>query len=90
MTIFKGAVSVYTLLLLFLFPHSLAAEPASVFYFSPNCVEAQKHVAALRLNKAAQLLSEEKTANPNNAAVYFLENYVDFYRLVTSQDFSII
>lgn len=90
MTIFKKAISVYTLLLFFIYAGPLQAKPSSVFYFSPNCIEAQKHIASLRLNKAAQLLAQEKAENPNNAAVYFLENYIDFYRIVTSQDISIL
>jgi hypothetical protein len=87
---FKRAITVYTLLLFFVCPFSVSAETNSVFYFSANCIEAQKHIASLRLNKAAQLLAEEKTTHSNNAAVFFLENHVDFYRIVTSQDFTLI
>lgn len=87
---FKGAITVYALLLFFVSPLFIRAETNSVFYFSANCIEAQKHIASLRLNKAAQLLAEEKATHGNNAAVFYLENAVDFYRIVTSQDFALI
>lgn len=74
-------------LFLFLF-HASKAAVQSVFYLSPPCLEAQKHIAALRLVKARQILSEEKKAHPNNAAIGLLENYIDFYRIATSLDFS--
>jgi hypothetical protein len=78
---------VIMMLFLFLF-YGVQAKETSVFYYSNACVEAQKHIAALRLNKAAQILSDEKKAQPNNAAVLLLENYIDFYRIVTSLDYS--
>lgn len=59
-----------------------------MFFFSPPCVEAQKHIAALRLNKALQVITEEKKVHPNNAALVLLENYIDYYRIVTSLDFT--
>lgn len=83
----KGTALCYTVLFLFYF-HIAGAEVQSVFYFSQPCIEAQKHIAALRLTKAQQILTEEKKAHPNNAAIGFLENYIDFYRIATSLDFS--
>lgn len=83
----KGAKWVITLLLLFLCP-MVWAETQSVFFFSPTCVEAQKHIAALRLNKAELLLAQEAKDHPNNAAVALLQNSILFYRMVTVQDFS--
>lgn len=87
MNIVKGAIRVITLLLLFVVKSN--AETQTVFYFTPGCVEAQKHIAALRLSKASALLGEEKKAHPNNAAVTLLENTLDYYRIVTSQDFAL-
>jgi len=81
----EGARMVYTLLLLFLCPF-VKADIQHHFYFSPVCVEAQKHISALRLNKAEQLLAAEKKLHPDNVAIPFLENYIDYYRLITSQD----
>lgn len=81
----KGARLVYTLLLLFLCPF-VQADTQHHFYFSPVCIEAQKLISALRLNKAEQLLAAEKKLHPDNVAIPFLENYIDYYRLITSQD----
>lgn len=89
MKFYQGAIMVFAFLLLFILPRA-NAETHSVFYFSTNCIEAQKHIASLRLNKATQLLATEKKAHPNNAAIAFLENYIDYYRILTSQDFSLI
>lgn len=87
MNIVRRAITVFTLLLFFVMDSG--AETQTVFNFTPGCVEAQKHIAALRLNKAALLLAEEKKAHPNNAAIVLLENSLDYYRIVTSQDFSL-
>lgn len=84
----KGTVLFITaLFLLFYIP--ARAEKQSVFYYSQACVEAQEHIAALRLDKARAILAREKITAPNNAAICFLENYIDYYRIVTSQDFSL-
>ena len=83
----KGARLVITLVLLFLCQF-VKADTQHHFYFSPVCIEAQKHIAALRLNKAQQMLSAEKKLHPDNVAIPFLENYIDFYRTITSQDYS--
>lgn len=84
----KGTVLFLHVLFLFFFT-VVKAEKQSVFYYSQPCIEAQKHIAALRLGQAGQILEEEKKLHPNNAAIGFLENYIDFYRIVTSQDFSL-
>ncbi len=83
----KGARMVITLVLFFLCL-IVKANIQHHFYFSPVCLEAQKHIASLRLNKAQQLLSAEKKLHPDNVAILFLENYIDYYRLITSQDYS--
>lgn len=79
----KGAKLVFTVLLLFFMP----ATYASVFFYTPGCIEAQKHIASLRLAKAEQILAVEAKANPNNAAIPFLQNSVDFYRIIAEQSF---
>jgi tetratricopeptide (TPR) repeat protein len=84
----KGTVLFLHVLFLFFFT-AAKAEKQSVFYYSQPCIEAQKHIAALRLGKAKEILDEEKKLHPNNAAIGFLENHIDFYRIVTSLDFSL-
>lgn len=80
----KGAKLVCTVLLLFF----VRASFASVFFYTPGCVEAQKYIASLRLAKAEQLLTTEAKAHPNNAAIPFLQNYLDFYRIIAEQSFT--
>lgn len=53
---------------------------------SPNLLEAQKHIASLRLDKGKAYVEAEKKANKFNQAVYFFENYIDFYRALCLQN----
>jgi tetratricopeptide (TPR) repeat protein len=62
---------------------SVSARPA--FRFTPGCTEAQQHIRCLRLEKARILLRAERAADPENVAVDYLENAVDFYYLLASQ-----
>jgi hypothetical protein len=52
---------------------------------SPNLLEAQKHIAALRLDKGKALVEAEKQANKMNMAVHLFDNYIDFYRIICLQ-----
>jgi len=61
-----------------------AASPY-VFLLSPNLLEAQKHIAALRLDKGKALVEAEKQANKMNMAVHLFDNYIDFYRVLCLQ-----
>lgn len=56
-----------------------------VFILSPNLLEAQKHIAALRLDKGKALVEAEKQANKSNMAVHLFDNYIDFYRILCLQ-----
>lgn len=58
-----------------------AASPYT-FVLSPNLLEAQKHIAALRLDKGKALVEAEKQANKMNMAVYLFDNYIDFYKVL--------
>lgn len=60
---------------------------------SPNLLEAQKHIAALRLDKGKALVEAEKQANKMNMAVYLFDNYIDFYKvlcLYKKEDFLVL
>ncbi len=52
---------------------------------SPNLLEAQKHIAALRLDKGKAFVELEKQANKMNMAVHLFDNYIDFYRILCLQ-----
>lgn len=68
--------------LLFFFPLHAATE----FVFTPGCQEAAVLISRLNLKSATALLEQEKKLRPNNCAVDYLENYIDFYTLITLQD----
>ncbi|TKC12672.1 tetratricopeptide repeat protein [Pedobacter polaris] len=55
------------------------------FDFNANCLKAYQSIFELKLNTARQLIAAEKKAHPNNSIVPFLENYVDYYYLLTTE-----
>src|SRR5690606_17267920 len=63
-----------------LFPGALFAK----FDFNANCQKAYGLIFELKLNAARQLVALEKKGNPNNSIVPLLENYIDFFQLLTS------
>lgn len=56
------------------------------FDFNPNCVKAYQNIMALKLNTARALINAEKKKNPNNSIPYLLDNYVDYFNLITSEN----
>lgn len=70
------------LCLLFCLPGAAYAN----FDFNANCLKAYQCIFELRLNSARQLISAEKKAHPRNAIVPLLENYVDYFYLITSEN----
>lgn len=56
------------------------------FDFNTNCFKAYQAVFELRLNTAKQLIAAEKRVHPDNAIVPLLENYVDYFYLITSDN----
>jgi len=55
------------------------------FDFNANCLKAYQNIFELKLNTARQLIANEKKARPNNAIVPLLENYVDYFYLLTTE-----
>jgi hypothetical protein len=80
--IFQRASSL--VLMLFLF--ASASAQTYTFQYTPACLEAQQYISLLKLNQAKVILQKEKLAHPNNTAVDYLENYIDFYTLISSQN----
>lgn len=64
----------------FLFPQALYAN----FDFNANCLKAYQQIFELKLSNARQLLLAEKKINPENGIVPMLENYIDYFYLLTS------
>ena len=71
--------------LLFFISRNLIAQNTE-YLFNGNCIEAAKNISLLKLKTAAAILNQERIIHPNNCAVDYLENYIDFYELITSQD----
>ncbi|MES2829132.1 MAG: tetratricopeptide repeat protein [Bacteroidota bacterium] len=86
-TIFKKAgLTGFFLFLLLFFPGRGYAN----FDFNANCLKAYDNIFSLKLGAARQLIAAEKRANPQNGIIPLLENYVDYFYLLTSdnkQDF---
>src|ERR1700753_1119251 len=54
--------------------------------FNAGCQEAYRSIIQLRLDEGSRLLDAEKKRDPNNLIPYFLDNYVDFFRLFFNED----
>jgi len=56
------------------------------FDFNANCVNAYQNILSLKLNTARILISAEKRKNPSNSIPYLLDNYVDYFSLMTTEN----
>ncbi|TDQ09547.1 YfgM family protein [Pedobacter metabolipauper] len=66
----------------------LLAIPTSVFAnfdFNSNCLKAYQQIFELKLSSARQLIVAEKKLNPKNTIVPLLENYLDYFYLLTNE-----
>jgi len=68
------------LLLILVNPQALFAN----FDFNTNCLNAYRSIFELKLGNAKAYISTEKKQHPNNSIIPLLENYVDYFTLVTS------
>jgi len=55
------------------------------FDFNSNCLKAYKSIFELKLGNARAYIATEKKQHPNNSIIPLLENYVDYFTLVTSE-----
>ena len=53
------------------------------FDFNANCLKAYHAIFELKLGQAKQLITAEKKVHPRNAIVPLLENYIDYFQLIT-------
>ncbi|CAM4193185.1 hypothetical protein SAMN06265348_106245 [Pedobacter westerhofensis] len=73
----------YTVFCLFIaLPNTVLAN----FDFNANCLKAYQLIFELKLNAARQLIANEKRTHPKNAIVPLLENYADYFYLITSEN----
>jgi len=77
-----GTVHKYALLaFLLVSPTAIYAN----FDFNSNCLKAYQNIFELKLNAARQLIAAEKKIHPDNGIVPLLENYVDYFYLLTTE-----
>lgn len=63
---------------------AFSASARANFDFNGNCVKAYQNILELKLASAKQLIANEKKMRPNNAIVVLLENYWDYFYLITT------
>lgn len=73
----------YLLLICALFLFAQSAAFAN-FDFNANCLNAYRNILELKLGNANAYLSTEKKLRPNNSIIPLLENYIDYFTLLTS------
>ena len=57
---------------------------AQTFDFNDSCRKAYTQIIALKLNEGAGILKAEEKRNPDNLIPLYLENYIDFLNIYTS------
>ena len=55
------------------------------FDFNNNCIKAYQAIMQLKINEAKILILREKQQNPNNGIPILLDNYVDYFTILTSE-----
>jgi hypothetical protein len=56
------------------------------FVYDATCIDAYKAILSLRMNEARQLINKEKQLNPQNGITVLLENYIDYFSLLASEN----
>lgn len=56
------------------------------FDFNENCKNAYEKIISLRFNEGQALLKTEKSTNPSNLIPDYLENYIDFLKIIISEE----
>lgn len=80
------STTLFTKCLLFSLFITLPVTVQANFDFNANCLKAYHNVFELKLNSARQLIAAEKRIHPNNSIVPLLENYVDYFYLITTEN----
>jgi hypothetical protein len=56
------------------------------FDYNDNCTAAYKAILSLRMNEAKQLLQKERQRNAQNGVIILLDNYLDYFSLLSSEN----
>jgi tetratricopeptide (TPR) repeat protein len=70
---------------LFIFLFFISFSARANFDFNSNCINAYTNILNLRLSTARALIAAEKKNNPQNSVTILLDNYVDYFELITSE-----
>lgn len=65
---------------------SLSLHSKANFDFNSNCKQAYQAIFDLRLGDAKNLIQKEKRLNPNNGITILLDNYIDYFTLLASEN----
>ncbi len=76
--------SITSLLLVYFF--SVVTCFAGHFNFSPTCEAAYQATISLKFDEARQLIAQERLQDPGNDLPIFIENYIDFLSVFTTED----
>lgn len=74
------------LFLFFIIFFGLSIKASANFDFNTNCEKAYDAIFDLRINEARTLIKLEKKINPENGISVLLDNYVDFFSLLISEN----
>ena len=74
----------FLLLLLLIITGYLPAK--ANFIYDTNCTDAYKAILDLRVTDARLLIQKEKQQNPKNGIILLLENYIDYFGLLASEN----
>ena len=76
-----------TLLGLVLLLHwAIPGHTEAYFSYNASIKQAYQKAVALRIDESAAILARLKVQDPDNLAVYHIENYLDFFRLYINED----
>jgi len=72
---------ILSLSFLFVFSYSYAQ-----FFNNANMQNAYSHILHLEFSSAKEFLESEKLVNPNNGLIILNENYIDFLKILLSEE----
>lgn len=61
---------------------------AEEYKMSYTCNKAYEHILMYDFTEGKKLLTQEKSENPENLIVYWLEDYIDFYKTISHQNYN--
>lgn len=74
------------LFLFFIIFFGLSIKASANFDFNANCEKAYDAIFDLRINDAKSIIKQEKQIHPNNGITVLLDNYLDFFSLLISEN----